>query len=220
MAKSRRPQRRGRKPRMRGDWVFRGVNYDTAGAVVDDFGSYQAVTKNVTGGPAGANICILYDSANYQRVAQGGQFVSTYAARAHRAEGPHPLIKRVRGTIIFRPSTWALGSSVEIGLRFGVFEQVPDGGGIFLDPEYNMWTAVPSSDATPAVWANRRDWVREVHWREDFLENRLSWTKFYNFAVNRRLLPHQCFAAYIETNTGSPTLVVQPWLSSYVIDEG
>lgn len=218
MARKRRTMSARRAPR--GDWTYRGILFDGAGAIVEAFGAYNPALAPVVAGTAGANIAILYDSYNYTQHAIIGPVV--YPRHA-RAEGRNPLVKRVRGSLIVTPSTWALGSTFALGIRFGVFEQLPDTGGIFLDTEYNMWSFASNVADAPANWANRRDWVKEVRFRQDFLENKTSWTLHFNFPVNRRLLPHQCFAAYFETSGSQPasvTINIQRWLSALVVDEG
>lgn len=212
--------KRSSRRRQRGDWTFRGAIFDAAGAIVEAFGAYEPNIKSVTAGIAGSNIGILYDSHNYKQQSIVGP--AAYPASA-LAEGRNPRIKRVRGQLIINPSTWALGSTFAAGIRFGVFEQLPDTGGIFLDTEYNMWSFATNVADAPSNWANDRRWVKEVRFRQDFLENKTSWTLNFNFSCNKVLQPYQCFAWYMETSSSSPssvTLNVQSWLSAYVVDEG
>lgn len=220
MARSRRSFSRRSKP----DWVYRGNIYASDGGTIDGGGSYVAHTNLVTQGGAGATALILYDSHNYVKlgVATLGAGTILPMSQAGRAEGGSAFIHRVQGTIMAAPSVWAVGSQYRLGMRFGVFEQDPAVGLLLIDPSYNMWTPAANIDVAPATWANDRMWSRERRVVQTFDDNDQIWSWNFNFKVNRKLNPNQCYACYIETSStpASVNLFIQPWLRTLVSDEG
>lgn len=204
----------------RADWVFRPNTHDEAGAIVDGQGSYEPTATTLTPGLGNALVKVLYDSHNrVNKVISTGNFISGMPSAA-RAEGGRARILRVRGQVLWIPSTWAVGSGFRFGLRFGMFEQDADTGTILLGAAYTMWTATVIDQNSPAVWANNRWWAHERRIVANFNDNSSLFATRFNFPVNRSLAPHICYGVYMETFAGSTTLNVQPWLSTLVADEG
>lgn len=220
MARSKRrmPSRRSRP---RADWVYRPNLRDAAGGLIDDLGTYDQGNQTLVAGIPTANAAVLYDSHN--RIAQtmptgGGVPTMTQAARA---EGGRAFIVAVQGVIIWTPTTWALGSTYRLGIRFGMFEQDPSTGAFLLDPTYSMWQAtVGTPMLSPASWANDRQWQHEYRVGQQFNDNSQIWNKRFFFKVRRSLLPNFCYGIFLESQPGSVNLSYQLWFRTLVSDEG
>lgn len=212
---------RRRRFKRTGDWVYRTDYYDNTGALIDALGSYKLEEDPLTGGEVNAVAQVLYDSHN--RLKQWIDIPSNIPrvmSNAARAEGQRAWIHRVQGIVFIRPSTWTIGSSFRMGMRFGIFEQDPVAGGLTLDPLYTLWGTGTDVNSNPAHWANDRMWQHERRFAMTFSDNAQVWAQRFNFRVNRRLNPNQCYGVYISSVSGSATLNIQPWLRTFVSDEG
>lgn len=206
----------------RADWVYRGHVQDVAGVFVDQMGTYASAENVITPGIVGANIAWLYDSHNFTANTASGQFDQPRirVMAPGRAEAKRAFIKHVQGVVFFRPSTWAVGSSFRIGLRFGIFHQDPSNGGLLIDPAYSMWTDNATNTLKTPVWANDRKWQREFRLAQTFDDNDQVWAIRVNFAVRRSLDPHEGYGIWCESAEGSVNLFPQFWLRTLVADEG
>lgn len=224
MAKSRR--RMTKSPGPRPDWVYRSDLHDEAGGLVDPWGTYEQVGAGLVSGQQNAIAQVLYDGTNYLGTAVGmGANVPIFQPRAARAEGNKAKVHMVDGWIGVIPSTWALGSVFNLGIRFGVFEQDEVSGAPMVPIEYNMWGyggAITQNVTKPAVFANTRNWDRELRRFEAFNTGAgpVRFNYRFRFKANRRLRPHECYGVYAETQEGSVTLSMVFFLRSLVSDEG
>lgn len=212
------------KSRRPADWVYRAHIRDDAGGVVDGLGSYEQAGAVINAGSQ--QVRILYDSFNF-RSAQfpdfGGLNVGgALLGSAAKAEGRNPLIRRVEGYMRVAPSSWSIGSIMNWGIRFGIFEQDVVGGGIITDPTYNLLGAGGgTTQLTPANWANMRNWHHEHRYSTAFSDASQVKNFSYRFRVNRLLKPAECYAMVIEVH---PSLSVNTsftfWFRTLVSDEG
>lgn len=209
------PGKRGPRP----DWVYRPNGLDDVGAVVDPWGSYEGAVKPMGAGIAAATLAILYDSHNYVANAVLANAPSVLIRAPARAEGGKARILMVEGVLLVTPSTWAAGSSFDLGCRFGIFPQDPSDGALFVDAQYSLWQATSQTDH-PAYWANDRQWQKEARFNETFLENRATFRYNFRFPVRRTLRPHECYALYLESATGSVSLNMRTFFRTLVSDEG
>lgn len=201
------------------DWVYRPMLLDEAGNVVDSGGTYDPRESLLAGGIESALAKVLYDSHNYvQSSTMQANLPITMPAPA-RAQGGNPKILRVQGMTEFRPSDWAIGSNVRLGMRFGIFEQAADGGGFLIPAGYSMWIATANIMDNPHRWANDGFWQKELRY-VDLLNSGSSnrWQLHFNFRVNRRLQPHQCYGVYVESG-GNVNLHMRFWFRTLVVDE-
>lgn len=215
------PQRRQRRQSRRLDWVYRSNSFDTAGALVDDQGTYADTAQTLATNTSLA--AVLYDSHNYVASTVGqtpadGPRVRVLAPA--RAEGRKTLISRVEGQMFVRPSTWALGSQMKFGVRFGIFEQDPIVGAFLIDPNYSMFTSGALPVAQAANWANDRKWQLERRWWVEFNDNNRILQLRFRFRVNRNLNPNECYGFYMENApTESVTIGSRFWFRTLVADE-
>jgi len=236
MARSRR-RRMSAQPRRRFDWVYRsrvlgllsGDSVEEGVAEVQGLASYYGALVSLTSGPANARALIMYDSTN--RLVQGYGTTNFalgphqgYTNRAARAEGRKALIRACEGTIIMRPSTWAAGNYAYYGWRLGVFKQDPDTGLLIVPSEYTMFDETWAPFGSTATWANTRGWVMERRIMRPFNPDNSSGYHHLTFRWSSRkgraLEPDECFAMYLESDTGSVTLTTEPWCRTLVSDEG
>lgn len=223
MARRRRTMARPPRKRRPADWVYRPDVRDNAGNLYDALGSYTVTAKSLAAGAANAQVGVLYDSFNYMSQGIGATNVAAVTTtRAGRAEGRNPLIHRVEGTVFIIPSGWSAGTFFRMGFRFGRWTQTPDTGALFIDPEYSMYGgAVADAKDTVAQFANDREWQHERRTMEHFTNDRpLSFVQRFRFRVNRSLNPMQCYALYMESESGSVTCNVILYLRTLVSDEG
>lgn len=212
---------RPRTRRPKGDWVYRGMGFASDGTQ-DFLGTYTPTETTVSAGIAAATAWVLYDSKQYLSMwSAGGQPIDPRytLARAGRAEGNRPKMLRVRGTIIARPSAWALGNWLSIGFRIIKCPQ-SDAGNMLLDADYTMWGNTPPSDA--ASHANARAlnlWERRYELRF-VAEQQPLIHKSINVPLRTRLNSNECLALYCEVQSGSVAGIVEKWLSTFVVDEG
>lgn len=245
MARTRGKRPRGRFPRrrgfrtMRGDWVYRG---DTTAvyaltpsttqltpALNVPRGTYSPTITTITAGPETSNVFMLYDSQSRMRHQASTFFTAAntfgYADLhgAARAEGREPLILAVEGMIYFEPTVWALGNLMAIGIRPIVLEQDPADGGVLLSPTYSMWddgTVLQAPIGNCADWANDKMWLLDRRIHHGFSDNQTFITPHFRWKGRRRLKPNQCLALYVELEGTSVNVRMQPWLRTFVIDEG
>lgn len=225
MARSRRPAKRRSFQRKgpKADWVYRGDVHDSAGGLVENFGTYvPGAAFTQTPGLANGTIHWLYDSANYRQFSVGAGGVNTgfRFPSPYRAEGRNPLILRVQGWIAVNPSVWAVGSVYWLGMRFGVFTQSAQTGNGIFPAGYSLWSYPTNDLQAPPVYANTRTWVRELRHVEHFNDNSQRKNFRINIKLRRRLLPDQGFGVYTETADGSVNIGVLMALRSLVVDEG
>lgn len=228
MAKSRRPRRFSSRRRVAADWVYRPNLIDLAGALIDDLGSYDHAGGTLVGGPTNANFHILYDSHNYLVQTKGPTLAGVGGQAlpmAARAEATRPLIMRVQGTMLFKPSAWAVGSIFQLAWRFGIFEQDPQSGSILIDPSYSLWNSGNAgiNQLRPATWANDRNWQHERRYGQAFHDNGAYFMQRFNFRVNRRIDPNECYGLFLESDiffVSSVNLLYQLWFRTLVADEG
>jgi len=212
--------------RRQGDWVFRPNFLDPEGAILTNDGSYANDEQVLDAGVGASGGCILYDSHNFANTNRLGidnvlGFDITQAASS-RAEGARSvLIERVQGSILWRPSSWAVGNDFHLGLRFGIWEQDPDSGSLFVNPSYTLWESVAGGGTgdLAAMHANSGQWQREHRINEYFVENNNRFSLNVNFPVRRRLRPNEAYALWAQTKLGSVRLFLQFWLRTYVVDD-
>jgi len=226
VARSRRRAKGSRRSKPRADWVYRDHMYDEAGALINSQGTYNNLPTVLAPAPANALGKILYDSKSFMKHAAGSTpFVPLVMAGSARAEGKRAQIMAVQGMISIRPSTWALGSNLVVGIRFGVFEQDPGTGGILVDPSYSMFASFANVALSAANWANDGQWDRERRVYVTFSDNSQVYNHYFFFRTRRFLKGHECYAVYLEANnqsgtTGSVNSNVTLWLRTLVSDEG
>lgn len=207
------------------DWVYRMHIRDEAGGLSDALGSYEFTFATLVAGQANSQVRILYDSFNYVNGRfpdiGGGNTPGFLLPAPARAEGKNPLIHRVQGEILVRPSSWAITNAIFIGFRFGIFEQDPLSGLVLLDPGYTIINPSATSLLNPGLYANTRDWQHERRIWDVFESNTNRWHLRFNFPVRRTLKPHECYAVYAEGNgASSVNCVVGYQLRTLVSDEG
>lgn len=227
MARSKRRRSFSRK-RVSADWVFRPCLVDVAGAVIDDLGTYDQIVGTLVAGAANANFSVLYDSHNHVAQTMGALAGAPIRSmpQAARAEASRALIMRVQGVCIYRPTAWAVGSIFSLGFRFGIWEQDAQTGNVLVDPAYSMWASGGAgvNQLRPATWANDRNWQHERRTGATFGENNSAYfMQRFNFRVNRRLDPNECYGIWMEADTffvSSINLQYQLWFRTLVADEG
>lgn len=211
-----------RAPRKKGDWVYRGDIHDSAGGLIDNFGTYVPGAGFVqVAGSANATIHWLYDSANYRKysVTVGG--TTTGMPSFHRAEGQKPLLLRVQGWISFTPSTWAAGSTFFLGMRLGIFEQNQNTGNALFAAAYNMWNYAATDAISAAAFANDSRIIRDWRMVKSFADagTPIRYNLYLNVKMRRRMNPTDGLGIYLETATGSTNLVVVSALRTFIVDE-
>lgn len=216
-----------KRRRVAADWVYRPCLQDLAGGLIDDLGTYDFITGTLVAGPANANFHVLYDSHNHISNTMGALAAAPIREmpNAARAEATRPLIMRVQGIATIRPSAWAVGSIFQLGMRFGIFEQDAQSGSVLIDPAYSMWSAGGAgiNQLRVATWANDRNWQHERRFGQAFHDNGAYFMQRFNFRVNRRIDPNECYGIYMESDTqfvSSINLLYQLWFRTLVSDEG
>lgn len=196
-------------------------------------GSYESSVTTISAGPAAAGFKVLYDSRNHLAVMAGmvttatAENVLTSFTRAGRAEGRKPVIYAVEGFVHLQPDTWAIGSTMRIGWRLGVFEQEAQTGLASVDGAYSMWADQAASGTpfnTVAMFANTGRWVREGRIIREFATTN-NMTDFYIVPRwrSRRgvaLRENEMFGLYIEVGASGVATRTQSWLRTLVSDEG
>lgn len=222
MRRNRRMPKRGKaRSGPKADWVYRPNLRDEAGSLIDDLGTYDPVVQTLLAADPNANAAVLYDSHNRQMNTVTFGAVPFQFPRMARAEGGRAKIIRVQGQHIVTPSTWALGSTYRLGIRFGIFEQDPASGAFLIDPSYGLWVAAGDVQLGAAAWANDRKWQHEMRYGTAFSPDRPQmWNFRFNFSVNRRLMPNECYGMFYSTFGGSVTTIHQMWYRTLVADEG
>lgn len=226
MARTRRrmPQApRTRRPRA--DWVYRPNIYLSDGSLGDSRGSYNPVATSVPTGPANASGKILYDSVNYMQVSMGTVPVGAQMNRAGRAEARGAFIHRVQGHALVSPSTWAVGSTLNVAFAIGVFPQDSDTGAPLVEDAFTLWVEQSDPQETPAVFANWTDIVQIRRLHKAFSDNGQYFVVPLSCRIRRRLKSNECLALYTENSSlggsfSSTGMVMQVWMRSLVSDEG
>lgn len=210
--------------RRRADWVYRPHIRDETGGLADGLGSYEGTNATLSGGIAGAQARILYDSFNYRSGMfpdiGGGNAPGFLLGSSARAEGSNPKIHRVEGTVRMQPTTWALGDRFGVAFRFGVFEQDPTSGLLLVDAAYTIHTATATTMLNPAQWANSRTWQHERRVYFAAADSSNVFVQHFRFRVNRVLKPHECYALYVERAADGNNVSMMYWFRTLVSDEG
>jgi len=222
--KRRRPTRRHTRRRSRRDWVYRndGAALTTGGVVIltaDQLGTY---TPNplVIGSEDSAGL-ILYDSRNYLRaMTHGGAGTLGAINMGARASGKRAQMHYVSGMVFVTTSTWAIGNTMSIGLRIGIFGQSISGGNIEAPAGYSMW--LNGGESTIADFANQQranQWEKRV--QHAFSADTGS---IFGIPVSARvrgsLNDDECLGLFVEAGSGTVNLSIVPFLRTLVTDEG
>lgn len=214
---------------MRADWVYRPFerSLESGGLLQSPPGTYDTVEVSQAAGIANAQSRILYDSKDYIAHLTTRGIVSAGVARMlpgeARSEGRKPCMRAVEGVIFVTPSDWALGNSIKLGLRLGVWEQAMDTGTFLIDADYSMWSTSAVPHSTPSLWANNtRNNAMERRYAFAFNNEVVTPTFTLKFRWRGRkfLEPNECFGVYQETETGSSGIRTEYWLRTLVEDEG
>jgi len=214
-----------RKRKTRGDWVYRGWEESPDG---DDFSDHETYGPHIwtssSGLPAGG---VLYDSRNYLITTTGGGItgfnVPNSMATAARAEsGRRPLITMVQGYIFYEPTTWAAGTTIELGAQIGIWEQDRETGDI-LTPSVNwtMWEPGPTVQDQPAVWQNAKrqnQWMTRIRRQFSTSNDQAAGTIFVRAPMRARLAENECLAILLQASQGGVDVRGTLWLRSYVSD--
>jgi len=220
MARTRR--RMSKTPRKRADWVYRSDIFDEAGALLDGKGTYTPRGTAVSAGVANAVGKVLYDSHNRRSFVtmDAGNVLASLPAPA-RAEGGRAQMLAVQGQIIVIPSTWSIGSIVNMGFRIVELEADPIDGTASIDAAYTMMAVSAVNAQQCANFANDRDWDWEFRSNRSFETGATMgrWSIPVRFRTRRRLKPNNGYYLYVE-NAGSVTTTIIPWLRTLVVDEG
>lgn len=215
--------------RPRADWVYRDDerSIEAGGVQATPAGTYTNRQVTLGTGPTQAQGRILYDSNDYfamltrRGVTAAG--VASILRRESRAEGRKPMMLAVRGIIQVVTDAWALGDTLELGLRIGVFEQDGGTGTVLLDADYSMFTSTVIGDSTPSFWANQARnncWERRIYAVFNDSITRPSWTIPVAWKGRKYLSGNECFALYLEMPVTSVTTVQHRcWLKTLVSDE-
>lgn len=212
---------------MRGDWVYRGLEYTPAGAqLASQTSSYTGLTRN-SGAytlSSGTQIgLILYDSSNYM-MRTTTQTATSRMSTAARAEGRRATVMAVNGFIFITPNAWTVGSNFLIGWRLVVCDQNEFTGALDLPAAYSFvqqapTAALPSSDFAMSAngWGN----LAEGYKFQTFDQNDASWMLHIKWRGRRSLESNSCLGLLMESAgpaVGSTTLLVSPRLRSLVHD--
>lgn len=210
------------------DWVYRADIYDDAAGLVEQNGTYQNPPKTLANGAANAIVGILYDSHNYVEYSERAGLSGQVIGPAGRAEGQRAHVLAYEGIVVVRPSTWALGSNIVTGVRIGVWDQDPVTGGVLTDPSFSLFNTFAGVGLSVETHANTRRWTEERRMYVGFSDASTPPVFTMRFRKRmrkgRRLLPHECFAMYFESNgqagtVGSVTCTLTCWMRTLVSDE-
>lgn len=217
------------KSTRRFDWVYRGYEYDPAGdRSTSPPPSWSTNEMTIVTGVPTSEALVLYDSQ--QHMSQQMQLRSALGAfmtlpKAARSEGRQPLVKRVEGELLTRPSAWAVGNLILWAWAIMIAEQDPETGLILLPTTWSLLDAaagLPFQDTSIA--RNERTILASgVHWRA-FNSNSTSWTLKPSWSSERgRLLaPEQGLFLFLEASSRSVSysnMVVCPRMRSLIADE-
>lgn len=223
MARRRRSVKRSRE---RKDWVYRGVEFDTLGAVLaSQVASYTTVSRNAgaytlqVGSPLGL---ILYDSVDYLKTMTAAGVRMTALGSEARAEGRKPTIHAVEVEIHAMPNAWTAGSNFAIGMRLVICDQNMLTGALDLPASYGIMAA-PSAMVSPSMWANGWGNLAERVDRIAFStgNEQQRWRFRMRWKGRRTLQANTCLGLYIESAApalGETTLLITPRCRSLVSD--
>jgi len=210
-----------RKRRQRADWVYRGYEYDEEGGAVLDHETYGNSVFTLSGTTPAAGV--LYDSRAYlmeSTTRGGGPGAMLKAGRAEGGRRPH--IIRVQGYIFPEPTTWAVGSLIEVAFRIGIFEQdIPTGDVITPSIDWTMWNNVGLLPEQSATWANMRRqnlWERRIRRRFSTSNDQAASTIIVNATISAKLNEEECLAIVGQCSGASVDMRGQWWLRSLVVD--
>lgn len=210
--------------RMRGDWIYRGVEFDDeGGAAGTQVASYTGVSRNSGAYPLapGTDVgIILYDSANYmlERTRTGPFNIG----REARAEGRGATILAVQGYYYMLPNAWTAGSNWCVSARIIIADQNLQTGQMDLPANYQLpATSGPGVELT--AWANgwgnlaeRTDWNAFATGNEQ-----QRWKFGLRWRGRRRLKPHECLGILIQSAgpaIGSTSMTLSPLFRTLVSD--
>lgn len=200
---------RRRMKTTRGDWVYRGREYDDDGGPPDlnSGPSYEWAERSLGVGQPNGSLVILYDSQNYltqsvARDAAGNDYSLPMAARAAQRR---PLLHEVEGIITYRPSNWAIGSLMLWGWRLIVAEQDPEDGAALLDANYTMFDPAAGSSPNEGLdtWANETRMLEEHRYWHSFGDNGQSWTARVRWQGKWRLQTHHALFLFMQAQGGA-----------------
>lgn len=117
------------------------------------------------------------------------------------------LIHGVELVMSWRPSTWALGNLVWLGIRIVVADQDAQFGTAQLDPNYDLWTNI-GGDATTEIsrFANGRQNCYETRIFEQFNENSVRFDMRRYARFKRRLQAQEGLFLLLQTHPLSVNL--------------
>lgn len=213
-----RARKKGASRRMRADWVYRPREYDEElGTYLLDHESYGPSTFTVTSGVGGIVGAVLLDSTNYLHEQTGISRRMPSSARPSRFR--RPTVHMVAGIIDIEPTTWALGTILQLGARIGVWQQDAVSGDLLTpSANYSMF-AVTNYAQMPAIWANdRRNNLWERRWHDNFStsNDQAQRTLPIGARVKARLSEDEALGIFLEVPAGSVNLRGQFWLRTLV----
>lgn len=228
MARSRSKKSRIKK-KMRGDWVYRGLEFDadTGAPLATQVASYTDLDRNggaytlAVGTPAGI---VLYDSYDYltqgTRLIAGG--IATMMGRESRPEGRRPTIHAVEVDTFWIPTTWTAGTDFSIIARLVICDQNMSTGGLDLPLLYTLHGG-GSLPASASMFADGWGNLHTAYLRQAFAtENDMSRFRLkFRWKGRRTLAPNLCLGLYIESGgpaTGSTSLRFSPRCRTLVSD--
>lgn len=194
------------------DWVYRANRWALDDPTVEETplsGTYGPAI-GLSSGPAGLTGQVLYDSDDvmrYSSVDVGGRYFNVDAAARTPGTSKGALIHGVEGRLCWRPSTWAVGSLVWLGIRIVVADQDADTGQAQLDVDYSLWDNVGGLGTTTiARFANGRQNCFEKRVFEQFNENSTRMDTYFYARFKRRLQKQEGLFLLLETHALSVNL--------------
>lgn len=216
MARSSRRRSTPARRRVRGDWVYRGVQ-QAADAIDDQLSTYAPSVKSMSTGESAGHI--LYDSKNYIRQIAGN---NTSMNTTGRAAGKRPRCLRVQGIFNWEADTWASGDDIVVGFRIGVFQQDSLDGFIQVDANYTMMNIGFSIADYPDNFANQpRSNLYERRVYQHFATGNESSVRTtpVNVGIRATLGDDECLAIYMEMAQNSVGIRYRTWFRTYVVDD-
>lgn len=202
MARSRRRARGSMRPRL--DWVYNEQ-------------AYNNLETTVTPGIANAIAFPLTVSQSARRLVTWGvdtalPGIPDYQSWAAIPEGGGQKVFAAECKLIVRPSVWAIGNDIRLGMRIIILTMDPTDGSPFVDPGYTMWAT--GATTTVAQWANY-GFLRESHFTQSFDSNNRSWNLRLNWRSKqgRKMRPNEALYLYLEvpsTPVASVNAIVIP----------
>jgi len=198
----------------RADWVYRPQRWlqsDYSSGEANPSGTYDCAIS-MSSGSANATAQVLYDSDNTVRSygvidPATATWMDLDAAARPQGADSGALIHGVDVDFHFRPSTWALGSSIRLGWRVVVADQDADTGQAQLDVSYSMWDNILGvATGEPARFANGRQNCGEGRYVRSFDSNAQIFDVKRYIRCKRRLQAQEGLFLYIETTSDSVNL--------------